>query len=323
MLASAHRASARALRHLQERRLDDARWLVVILDGKTFASDSIVIALGVTLTGEKRLLGLVQTATENRRVCAAFLRELIERGLRFPEGVERPLVVLDGGKGLRAAAREVFGDAVPIQRCQWHKRENVVSYLSKHDQPVWRRKLQAAYAHPSYGDAKRALLRLVRELRVINDSAAGSLEEGLEETLTLHRLGVFPRTGNQLQDHEPLGERDGARGGEDVARRSLAHERSEVALVCGGVAGRRSAVPTRERLHQASLAGARAEDENNPHYRGRCVSIVPLKPPQIDDRLSVHVPALALYHQHKTSPTSEQPELQNLLPLTHSPETTT
>lgn len=68
------RARARALRQVQERRLDDARWLVVLLDGKTFASDSIVIALGVTLTGEKRLLGLVQTATENRRVCAAFLR---------------------------------------------------------------------------------------------------------------------------------------------------------------------------------------------------------------------------------------------------------
>ena len=88
----------------------------------------------------------------------------------------------------------MFGD-VPVQRCQWHTRENVVSYLAKQDQPTWRRKLQAAYAHPTYADAKRALERLHRELRVVNESAAASLAEGLEETLTLHRLHVFPELG--------------------------------------------------------------------------------------------------------------------------------
>jgi transposase-like protein len=176
---------------IQERRLEETEWPVLMLDGKTFAGDQLVIALGVTATGEKRLLGLVQTASENRRVIAAFLRELGERG--FP--LDQPLlVVLDGAKGLRAAVREVLGD-VPVQRCQWHKRENVVSYLAKRDQPAWRRKLQAAYAQPTYADAKRALERLHRELRVVNESAAASLAEGLEETLTLHRLGVFPELG--------------------------------------------------------------------------------------------------------------------------------
>lgn len=189
------RASARALRRLQERRLDDAEWLALVLDGKAFARDALVIALGVTTTGEKRLLGLVQTATENRRVCASFLRELIERGFRTPAGLTGPLVVIDGAKGFRAAVREVFGDDVAVQRCQWHKRENVLSYLPKRDHAAWRRKLQAAYAHPTYADAKRALLRLIAELRVVNESAAASLEEGLEETLTLHRLGVFPELG--------------------------------------------------------------------------------------------------------------------------------
>jgi transposase-like protein len=185
------RASARELRRLQERRLDDAEWLVLVLDGKTFAGDQLVVALGVTATGEKRILGLVQTASENKRVIAAFFRELGERG--FP--LDRPLlVVLDGAKGLRAAVRDVFGD-VPVQRCQWHKRENVVSYLAKADQPLWRRKLQAAYAHPTYADAKRALDRLHRELRLMNESAAASLAEGLDETLTLHRLNVFPELG--------------------------------------------------------------------------------------------------------------------------------
>lgn len=185
------RASAHALQRLQERRLDDAEWLVLMLDGKTFAGDQVVVALGVTTTGEKRILGLVQTASENRRVIASFLRELVERGLP----TDRPLLaVLDGAKGLRAAVRDVFGE-IPVQRCQWHKRENVVRYLAKQDQATWRRKLQAAYAHPTYADAKGALDRLHRELRLRNESAAASLAEGLEETLTLHRLHVFPQLG--------------------------------------------------------------------------------------------------------------------------------
>jgi transposase-like protein len=190
------RATARALRQLTERRLDTAEYLVLVLDGKAFADDGLVIALGVTRTGEKRILGLVQTATENQRVIAAFLRELVERGFRAPAGL---LVVLDGAKGLRAAVREVFSDTAPVQRCQWHKRENVVSYLPKAEQPTWRRKLQAAYAHASYADAKRALVRLGRELQVRNASAARSLAEGLEETLTLHRLGVFPELGTSFK----------------------------------------------------------------------------------------------------------------------------
>ena len=171
------RASATALQALHERRHDDAEWLVLLLDGKSFAADQVVIALGVTTTGEKRVLGLVQTATENKRVCAAFLRELIERGFRAPTGL---LVVLDGAKGLRAAVRDVFGDDVPVQRCQWHKRENVVSDLTKPLQVIWRRKLQAAYQHATYADAKRALQKLVTELAKLNESAARGLEEGLE-----------------------------------------------------------------------------------------------------------------------------------------------
>jgi len=185
------RASATELRRLQERRLDDAEWLVLVVDGKSFAGDQLVIALGVTATGEKRILGLVQTASENKRVIAAFLRELGERG--FP--LDQPLLaVLDGSKGLRAAVRDVFGD-IPVQRCQWHKRENVVSYLAKQDQPAWRRKLQAAYGHASHGDAARALERLHQQLRLVNESAAASLAEGLDETLTLHRLNVFATLG--------------------------------------------------------------------------------------------------------------------------------
>jgi transposase-like protein len=190
------KASARTLEALHTRRLDDREWLVLFLDGKTFARDQLVIALGVTRTGEKRILGLVQTATENTRVCSAFLRDLVERGFTTPRGL---LVVLDGAKGLRAAVRDVLGPDVPVQRCQWHKRENVLSYLPKRDHLVWRRKLQAAYAHPLYADAQRALQQLVRELTRVNVSAARSLEEGLDETLTLHRLHVYPELGRSFK----------------------------------------------------------------------------------------------------------------------------
>jgi putative transposase len=189
-------ASAAQLQALQERDLAAYDLVALLLDGKTFARDSMVIALGVTLTGEKVVLGFVQTATENERVCAAFLRELVARGLRVARGL---LVVLDGAKGLRAAVTSVFGAQATVQRCQWHKRENVVAYLPKALQDPWRRKLQAAYERPTYAEAKARLGRCRAELRLLNESAVRSLDEGLEETLTLHRLGLFPQLGISLK----------------------------------------------------------------------------------------------------------------------------
>jgi transposase-like protein len=190
------RASARQLRALCERRLDGYEFVALLLDGKTFADDAMVIALGITLTGEKVLLGFVQTGTENERVCAAFLRGLLERGLRAEQGL---LCIIDGAKGLRKALQAVFGGQALVQRCQWHKRENVVGYLPTAQQAAWRRKLQGAYEQPRYPEAKAALHRLRQELRLLNASAVTSLDEGLEETLTLHRLGLFEALGRSLK----------------------------------------------------------------------------------------------------------------------------
>src|ERR1700692_4946597 len=145
------RATARKLRELTERRLEGYDLVALLLDGKTFAEDEMVAGVGVTITGEKVLLGFVQTATENRKVCASFLRELVERGLRFDVGL---LVVTDGAKGLHAAVREVFGAAALLQRCQWHKRENVLDYLPERHRATLRRKLQAAYDNPTDYAAK-------------------------------------------------------------------------------------------------------------------------------------------------------------------------
>lgn len=190
------RASARKLQELSERRLEGYDLVALILDGKTFAEDEMVAAVGVAITGEKVLLGFVQTATENRKVCATFLRALVERGLPVDLGL---LVVTDGAKGLHAAVREVFGGVALLQRCQWHKRENVLAYLPERHRPAFRRKLQAAYEQATYEAAKRALGKVRAELTLLNTSAAASLDEGVEETLTLHRLGLFSELGVSLK----------------------------------------------------------------------------------------------------------------------------
>ena len=125
-----------------------------------------------------------------------FLRSLLERGLDISQGL---LVIIDGGKGMKAAVKKAFRKRVLIQRCQWHKRENVVSYLSKGEQASLRKRLQSAYNRPEYKEALSALDQLHGELEERNQSAAGSLEEGLEETLTLHRLGLYGVLGRSFK----------------------------------------------------------------------------------------------------------------------------
>jgi putative transposase len=190
------RASMKKLQELAERDLSEYDLAAIFLDGKTFGDDEMLIALGVTMTGQKVLLGFVQTATENEKVCTEFLRNLIERGLKFTQGI---LAVIDGAKGLRKAVVNVFSDRAAVQRCQWHKRENVLEYLPKEKRGMYRRKLQSAYEQPTYAKAKTALMKVRAELALLNKSAVGSLDEGLEETLTLHRLGLVKELGRSFK----------------------------------------------------------------------------------------------------------------------------
>jgi len=190
------RASAKELKKLCERRLEGYDFVGLILDGKIFGVDEMVIALGVTVQGRKIPLGFVQTGTENERVGREMLEGLLERGLKIQDGL---FCVIDGSKGLRKALYEVFGSKVLVQRCQWHKRENVIGYLPKGIQGAMRRKLQEAYEEPTYEKAKERLLKVRRELQQINRSAVNSLDEGFEETLTLHRLGLFQELGKSFK----------------------------------------------------------------------------------------------------------------------------
>ncbi len=204
-------ASAEELRKFQERNLSGETFVALILDGKTFAEETMVIALGVTVEGDKRFLGFVETTTENERVLTGFLRSLLNREPDVWGGI---LVVLDGSKGLRAAVRKVWARRALVHRCHWHKRENVVSHLARDEQAAWRRCLQQAYSRPTFKEAHDALTRLHRELLDRNQDAAASLAEGLEETLTLHRLGVAALLGRSLRTPKKLPrvrERDGRR----------------------------------------------------------------------------------------------------------------
>lgn len=181
------RASKRKLKELMERKLDGYDFVAIVIDGKSFGEDGIIMAVGITMAGKKVLLGLIQSATENHMVCRDFLQKLVDRGMRYEQGL---LCVIDGAKGFRKAITEVFGVQGIVQRCQWHKRENIVKYLPKKVQKEFRKKLQAAYEKEDYEEAKAALLAIKKELRLINESAVASLEEGFEETLMVHRLGV-------------------------------------------------------------------------------------------------------------------------------------
>jgi len=180
--------SKEALEEFETRKLTSEEFVAIFLDGKCLAMQQMVIALGITITGRKIPLGVIQTTTENATSIKGLLKDLIERGLKFEDGL---LFIIDGSKGLRKAIIETFGEKAVIQRCQWHKRENIVSYLNEDDQQYFRKKLQAAYREPKYEDAKEKLLSIHEELKVLNRSAANSLNEGLEETLTIHRLKMY------------------------------------------------------------------------------------------------------------------------------------
>jgi transposase-like protein len=180
-------ASREKVKQMRERPLGELRLCAVVIDGTPFKDRQMIVALGMGCDGTKTVLGLREGATENTAVVSGLLSELAERGLDF--SVPR-LYVLDGGKALQAAVRRHAGAAAFIQRCQVHKKRNVVDHLPDEHQADVKRKLQNAYAMKEYSQAKRALERLHRELMDLNPSAARSLEEGLEETLTVHKLRV-------------------------------------------------------------------------------------------------------------------------------------
>jgi putative transposase len=180
-------ASRTKLKAMMESRLDKTRLCALLIDATPFEGQQMVVALGIGQDGRKTILGIRQGATENATVVGELLGDLVSRGLDF---TEPRLYVLDGGKALTAAVKKYAGESAAIQRCQVHKRRNVLDHLTDEQKPGVAKRLNAAYALEDYVAAKQALNQLHRELMDLNPSAARSLGEGMEETLTVHRLHV-------------------------------------------------------------------------------------------------------------------------------------
>jgi putative transposase len=161
---------------------------VIMIDGVVFHEHTILIALGITSGAEKVVLGVREGTTENAGVATALLRDLIERGLPAEKTL---LFVIDGGKGLRSAITKVFGNLALVHRCQVHKRRNVLDHLPDHLKAGIRRALQDAYDSTDATLAKKQLERLASSLEREHPGAAASVREGLDETLTLIRLGII------------------------------------------------------------------------------------------------------------------------------------
>ena len=178
-------ATAGKLKELCERDLSKLDVCVLVLDGIHVEETVQIVALGVETSGKKHILGMRQGATENSVVCKELLEDIHTRGLQ----TDRPMMVLlDGAKALRSAVEETFGARAMVQRCQLHKRRNVLQHLPKRYHAEYDRKISTAYGMRLHDDARKELDSIIRELDRINQSAANSLREGLEETLTVHQL---------------------------------------------------------------------------------------------------------------------------------------
>jgi putative transposase len=153
-------ASREKVKDLMERPLSELRLCAIVIDGTPFKDRQMIAALGIGCDGSKTVLGIREGATENTAVASSLLSELVERGLDFSTP---RLYILDGGKALHAAVRKQAGEAAFIQRCQVHKKRNVIDHLPDEHKAEVNRKLQNAYAMLDYADAKRALERLHRE----------------------------------------------------------------------------------------------------------------------------------------------------------------
>ena len=183
------------------RPLKDVDHPVVMIDGTGFGDHLMLVAMGIDEKGEKHVLGVREGTTESEGVCRSLLQELIERGLE----VERArLFVIDGGKGIRKAIREVFGAWALVQRCQEHKRRNVLDHLPKGKRSRVSKALRDAWKSESETTARRLLRQLAKDLEPAHPGAAASLREGLDETLTVLTLGVKGSLARTLVTTNPI-----------------------------------------------------------------------------------------------------------------------
>jgi putative transposase len=189
-----------ALGELMSRRLEDVRLAVMMLDGLEIAERTHVVALGITTEGVKIPLGLWEGSTENATLARALLADLVDRGLDPEQAI---LFVIDGGKALRRAIRDVFGEHALVHRCHRHKERNVCDLLPERDRDQVRARIRAAWSLTDPELARQRLELLASELDQTWPDAAGSLREGMNDTLTLMRLGITGKLAMTLCSTNP------------------------------------------------------------------------------------------------------------------------
>ncbi len=172
-----------------------------MIDGIHFRDSVILVALGIDSKGNKHVLGLREGSTEATRVVRSLLSDLIDRGL---DSQRMRLWVIDGGKALRKAIVETFGPTAIIQRCQEHKRRNVIEHLSEEMHASVNRAMRDAWNGPDDKLARKQLMRLAASLQARHPGAAASMREGLEETLTLQALGTTGALYRTLRTTNPI-----------------------------------------------------------------------------------------------------------------------
>lgn len=188
-------ASEAKLRELMTRSLENVPLAAIVIDGTVFQGEHLIVALGIDPSGCKLVLGIRQGATENATVVGALLQDLVDRGVDFSPP---RLYLVDGSKAIQSAIRCYAGEAAFFQRCQVHKIRNVTGHLAKEKRPAVKYKMRRAYEMRDVSEARQALYELHDELVEINPSAAASLAEGLEETLTVMELGIAPKLRRSL-----------------------------------------------------------------------------------------------------------------------------
>lgn len=181
--------------------LDHVDLVALLIDGVQFGEHCLVVALGIDATGQKHPLGVWDGSTENATVCQGLLRTLQSRGLRMDRSL---LVILDGSKALRKAVDQAFGAAAWVQRCQVHKTRNILEYLPDRQRPWVHAILRRAYGGDDVAKARRLLDDLARRLEEGFPSAAASVREGLDETLTILALPVSDRLRRSLATTNPI-----------------------------------------------------------------------------------------------------------------------
>jgi putative transposase len=186
---------------LMNRPLADLRLAVMMLDGIELHGRMNIVALGISTEGVKIPLGLWDGSTENASVAGALLFDLVDRGLDVEQGL---LFVIDGSKALRKAIRQVFGNDVPVQRCVQHKERNVLDHLPERDRDTVKLRLRRAWQETDHDAALEQLTALALEFDHTHPGAAASLREGMEETLTVTRLGITGKLKLTLQSTNPI-----------------------------------------------------------------------------------------------------------------------